>query len=62
MTLDLQQRPPEDGHRWDHARNETENSRVVLPADPIKNGGITQPADYLYAITDGFQAKRILDA
>ena len=38
ITLDLQQRPPEDGHRWDHARNETENSRVVLPADPIKNG------------------------
>jgi hypothetical protein len=40
MSLDLHQRPPEYGHRWDHARNETENSRVILKADPIKNGEI----------------------
>ena len=62
MALDLQQRPAQHGHRRDHARNETKNSRVILPADPIKNGGITHPAVYLHEITDGFQAKRILDA
>ena len=42
MALDLQQRPAQHGHRRDHTRYETENGRVVLQADPIKNGGITQ--------------------
>ena len=41
MALDLQQRPAQHGHLWDHTYNETENGRVVLQADPIKNGGIT---------------------
>ena len=62
MALDLQQRPAQLGHWRGHTCNETENGRVVLPADPIKNGGITHLADYLHEITDGFQAKRILDA
>lgn len=33
--------PTQHGHRRDHTCNETENGRVVLQADPIKNGGIT---------------------
>jgi ribosomal protein L34 len=41
MALDLQQRSARHGHRRDHTRYETENGRVVLQADPIKNGGIT---------------------
>jgi hypothetical protein len=43
MALDLQQRPAQHGHRRHHTRYETENRRVVLQADPIKNGGITGP-------------------
>jgi hypothetical protein len=43
------------GHRRDHTRYETENGRVILQADPIKNGGIT------HELQDGFQAKRIID-
>ena len=62
MVLDLQQRPAQLGHWRGHTCNETENGRVVLPAGPIKNGGITHPADYMHEITDGFQVKRILDA
>ena len=42
MTLDLQQRPAQHRHRRYHTRYETENGRVVLQADPIKNGGITK--------------------
>ena len=42
MALDLQQRPAQYGHRWVHTSNETENGRVILKADPIKNGGITK--------------------
>ncbi len=42
MALDLQQRPAQHGHRRHHTRYETENSRVVLQADPIKNGEITR--------------------
>jgi hypothetical protein len=38
MTLDLQQRPAQYGYRWDYTRCETENNRVILQADPIKNG------------------------
>ena len=38
MVLDLQQRPAQLGHWRGHTCNETENGRVVLPADPIKNG------------------------
>ena len=45
MALDLQQRPAQYGHRWVHTRNETENGRVILQADPIKNGGITPTLD-----------------
>ena len=41
MALDLQQRPAQHGHRRDHTRYETENGRVVLQADPIKNWGIS---------------------
>ena len=41
MALDLQQRSAQHGHRRDHTRDETEIGRVVLQADPIKNGGIT---------------------
>jgi hypothetical protein len=41
MALDLQQRPAQHGHRRGHTCYETENGRVVLQADPIKNGGIT---------------------
>ena len=47
MALDLQQRPAQHGHRWDYTRNQTENGRVVLQADPIKNGGITSRLDFL---------------
>ena len=43
MALDLQQRPAQHRHRRRHTRYETENGRVVLQADPIKNGGITGP-------------------
>ena len=32
--------PAQHGHRRGHTRNETENGRVILQADPIKNGGI----------------------
>ena len=45
MALDLQQRPPEHGHRRVYTRTETENGRVVLRMHPVKNGGIT--GDYL---------------
>jgi len=41
MALDLQQRPAQHGHRWYNTRYETENGRVVLQADPITNGEIT---------------------
>ena len=41
MALDLQQRSAQRGHRWDYTHYETENGRVVLQADPIKNGRIT---------------------
>ena len=41
MALDLQQRSAQHDHRWDNTRYETENGRVVLQAEPIKNGGIT---------------------
>ena len=44
MALDLQQRSAQHGHRRDHTRYETENGRVVLQADPIKNGGL--PKDF----------------
>ena len=30
------------GYRRDYTRHETENGRVVLPADPIKNGRIIE--------------------
>ncbi|WP_166415441.1 N-acetylmuramidase domain-containing protein [Cochlodiniinecator piscidefendens] len=42
MALDLQQRPAQHGHRRHHTRYEAKNGRVVLQADPIKNGGITR--------------------
>jgi len=42
LALDLQQRPPQHGDRWDHTCYETETSRVILQADPMKNGGITE--------------------
>ena len=45
MALDLQQRSAQHGHRWDNTRYETENGRVVLQAEPIKNGRITHLAD-----------------
>jgi hypothetical protein len=45
MALDLQQRQTQYGDRRHHTRHETENGRVVLQADPIKNGGITCTAD-----------------
>ena len=41
MALDLQQRQTQYGDRRDHTSHETENGRVVLQADPIKNGAIT---------------------
>jgi len=41
LALDIQQRPAQHGHRRDHTRYETETSRLILHADPIKNGGIT---------------------
>ena len=40
MALDLQQRQTQYGDRRDHTSHETENGRVVLQADPIKNGGL----------------------
>jgi len=43
LALDIQQRPPQHGYRRDHPCYETENGRVILQADPIKNGGITPP-------------------
>ena len=49
MALDLQQRPARPGHRWHRTRNETENSRVILQADPIKNEGL--PGNRTYIIT-----------
>ena len=54
MAMDLQQPlswfagkpqpgngPTQHGYRRDHTRYETETSRVILQAGPIKNGGIT---------------------
>jgi len=32
--MDIQQRPPEYGHRWHHARNETENGCVSSTVAP----------------------------
>jgi len=46
MALDLQQRSAQHDHRWDNTRYETENGRVVLQAEPIKNGGITMQLYY----------------
>ncbi len=43
MALDIHQRETQHGHWRDHSSNETENGRVVLQADPIRNGGITIP-------------------
>jgi len=43
MALDIQYRPAQHGHRRHHTCHETETSRVILQADPIKNGGITVP-------------------
>ena len=40
MVLDLQQRPAQHGYRRAHTCNETENGRVVLQANPIKNRGL----------------------
>ena len=40
MAPDLQQRSAQHDHRWDNTRYETENGRVVLQAEPIKNGGL----------------------
>ena len=44
MAMDLQQRPPEYGHRRHHTRHETEpvpDGRVVLVSNSPTNGGIT---------------------
>jgi hypothetical protein len=41
MALDIQQRSTQHGHWRDYTRYETETSRVILQADPVKNGGIT---------------------
>ena len=45
MVMDLQQRPPQHGHRRHHTRHETEpvpNGRVVLVSNSPTNGGITE--------------------
>ena len=39
MALDLQQRPAQHGHRWDHTRYETENRRVNSTPEPHEKWG-----------------------
>ncbi len=55
MAMDIQQRQAQHGHRRDHTRYETETSRVILRADPVKNGEITLlgrplPPPHLYRV------------
>ena len=42
MALDLQQRQTQYVNKRHYTLYETENDRVVLQADPIKNVGITK--------------------